>query len=194
MMTPTRTHKMAYVAILSAVSFLLMYFQVQILPGVDFLKLDFSILPMLLALLMIGEKSAYTILIIRSILQLMINNQGASSVIGIPMNMVAYALFIFSLARWWKNRSSIMQYVLASGLGTVLLTGAMLLLNLVYALPLYARFAHFELSAFGITVEDYLWTMVLPFNFLQGLIFSLVFYLVYRSLGPILRISFGVKR
>ncbi|WP_337123420.1 ECF transporter S component, partial [Staphylococcus aureus] len=60
--TKNNTRKMAYIAILSAISFLLMYVQFQILPGADFLKLDFSILPILIGLVILDLKSAFSIL------------------------------------------------------------------------------------------------------------------------------------
>ena len=46
----TNTRKLAYIAILSAVSFLLLYFSFPLIPAADFLKVDFSILPVLIAL------------------------------------------------------------------------------------------------------------------------------------------------
>ncbi len=45
----TNTRKMAYIAILSAISFLLLFFNFPILPAASFLKIDFSVIPILLA-------------------------------------------------------------------------------------------------------------------------------------------------
>lgn len=182
----TNTRNMAYIAIFSALSFLLMYLQFQILPGVDFLKLDFSILPILVGLVLLGGKSAVAILLIRTLLQFILNNQGASTVIGLPMNVTAYGLFLFFLAKFWLKKPGLSTYLLAGSLGTLAMTIAMLVLNAIYALPLYAHFANFRLEAFGLTMKDYLMSMVLPFNLLQGVIFTLVFYLVYQGLRPIL--------
>lgn len=38
----TNTRKLAYIAILSAVSFLLLYFSFPLIPAADFLKVDFQ--------------------------------------------------------------------------------------------------------------------------------------------------------
>ena len=54
----TNTRKLAYIAILSAVSFLLLYFSFPLIPAADFLKVDFSILPVLIALVIFDFKSA----------------------------------------------------------------------------------------------------------------------------------------
>ena len=82
----TNTHKLAYIAILSAVSFLLLYFSFPLIPAADFLKVDFSILPVLIALVIFDFKSAIGVLLLRSLLKLLLNNGGPGSMIGLPMN------------------------------------------------------------------------------------------------------------
>ena len=52
-----KTQTMTIIAILSALSFVLMIPNFPIIPGVDFLKLDFSILPILLGLILLDLKS-----------------------------------------------------------------------------------------------------------------------------------------
>ena len=180
------TRKMAYIAILSAISFLLMYVQFQILPGADFLKLDFSILPILIGLVVLDLKSSIAILFIRTVLQLLLNNNGPSSMIGMPMNVVAYTFFILSLALIWKKSPTVKSYVQASLVGTISLTLGMLVLNYIYAMPMYASFANFDVGKI-LGVGNYLFGMVLPFNLIQGIIFSVSFYLVYRAMKPILK-------
>lgn len=184
--TKNNTRKMAYIAILSAISFLLMYVQFQILPGADFLKLDFSILPILIGLVILDLKSAFSILLIRSLLQVLLNNNGASTMIGMPMNIIAYAFFILALAFIWKKNKNFKNYILASLLGTISLTLGMLVLNYVYAMPMYASFANFDVGKL-LGVGNYLFGMVLPFNFIQGIIFSIVFYFVYVGMKPVLK-------
>lgn len=182
----TNTRKMAYIAVLSAISFLLMYVQFQLLPGVDFLKLDFSILPILIGLVVLDLKSSFAILLIRSLLQLLLNNNGPSSMIGMPMNFIAYAFFILAMAMIWNSSPSLKTYIQASLVGTISLTLGMLLLNYVYAMPMYSKFANFDIEKI-LGVGNYIFGMVLPFNLLQGLILSVVFYLVYRGMEPVLK-------
>lgn len=182
----TRTRSMAYIAVLSAISFLLMYLQFQILPGADFIKLDFSILPILVGLVVLDLKSSFIILFCRSLLQLLLNNNGASSIIGMPMNVIAYAFFILAMGLIWKKAPSLKTYVRASLVGTLSLTGAMLILNYFYAMPLYSAFANFDIGKL-IGVNQYIFGIILPFNLLQGIIFSIVFYLLYHALQPVLK-------
>ena len=46
----------------------------------------------------------------------------------------------------------------------------MLVLNYVYAVPLYAKFANFDIGKI-LGLSNYLMTMVLPFNLIEGVIF-----------------------
>ncbi|WP_390897377.1 ECF transporter S component [Streptococcus mutans] len=181
-----KTQTMTIIAILSALSFVLMIPNFPIIPGVDFLKLDFSILPILLGLILLDLKSTYVILFLRSLLKLLLDNGGPGSMVGLPMNMVAFGIFILSFALIWKDRDSKVKYVLASIVGTLAMTVTMVFLNYVYAIPLYAKFANFDISKF-IGVGKYLMSMVIPFNLLEGVIFAVSFAVVYAATQPILK-------
>ena len=50
----------------------------------EFLKLDFSIIPILLALVVLDLKSSLAVLLIRSVLKLALNNNGVGTLIGLP--------------------------------------------------------------------------------------------------------------
>ncbi|MBP2623401.1 ECF transporter S component [Streptococcus oricebi] len=180
----TQTRKMAMIAILSASSFLLMFFAFPLLT--DFFKLDFSILPILLGLLILDSKGALTILLLRSLLKLLLNNQGIETLVGLPMNMLAVAAFILIFSFIWKREQTLPRFILASLLATLALTLIMILLNYLYAVPLYATFAGFQISESGGWVT-YLLALVAPFNLLQGLIWSFAFWPVQALLKPILK-------
>lgn len=180
-----KTRSLTFIAILGALSFVLMFFSFPIIPGADFLKIELSILPILLGLVLLDLRSAYAILILRSVLKLLLNNKGVNDYIGLPMNMAALGIFVLVFALLWKGRESRKTFILTSLVATVSLTAVMLLLNYVYAIPLYATFANFDIAAF-IGVRTYLTAMVLPFNLIQGLIFSLVFGVTYPALKSLL--------
>ena len=160
--TMTNTRKLAHIAILSTLSFLLMYLQFPLIPSASFLQFDFSILPVLVGLMMIDLQSALGILILRTLLKLMLNNGGVTTLIGMPMNVVALGV-----------------------VGTIGLTVAMLILNYIYAVPLYAQFANFDISAI-LGLGNYLFAMVVPFNLIEGVIFSISFFILWTCLKPIL--------
>ena len=102
----TNTRKLAYIAILSAVSFLLLYFSFPLIPAADFLKVDFSILPVLIALVIFDFKSAIGVLLLRSLLKLLLNNGGPGSMIGLPMNFVALGVFVWGPKLFLEEKSN----------------------------------------------------------------------------------------
>ena len=101
------------------------------------------------------------------------------------MNFVALGVFVWGLSYFWKKNQTSKNYIFGSVVGTVLLTVAMVILNYIYAVPLYAKFANFDIAQF-IGLYKYLFAMVVPFNLLEGLIFALAFALIYAPLKSIL--------
>lgn len=182
-MTMTNTRRLTLLAVLSALSFVLMYMSFPLIPGANFLKLDFSVIPMLLALVLFDFKSSVVVLFLRSLLKLVLNNQGVETYIGLPMNMVALFVFLWAFAFIWKKHMVLTAYLKATVLGTLILTVAMVLINLFYAVPLYATFANFDIAA-TIGVSRYIVVMVIPFNIIEGVLLALVFYIVYTSCKP----------
>lgn len=181
-----KTRTMTTIAILSALSFVLMLFNFPLLPSADFLKIDFSIIPIMLGLVLFDLKSAYMILLLRSLLKLLFDNGGPGGMIGLPMNIIAFGVFVAAFALLWKKNQDRKSYIIASVVGTIAMTLVMLVLNYIYAVPMYAAFAGFDIGQF-IGLGKYLIAMVIPFNLIEGLIFAVAFALVYLALKPILR-------
>ena len=177
-----RTRKLVLIAMLAAISFILMIFpQFPLLPGADFLKIEFSILPILVGLYLFDLPAALTILVIRSLLKLLLNNEGVNTWVG----LVAVGSFVMVFALFFKRNASTKTYVAGSILATVTMTVAMMIVNFVYAVPLYAKFAHFDINQiFG--TWHYLLAIVLPFNLIQGVIFAISFAIIFVALKSIL--------
>lgn len=182
----TNTRKMAYIAILSAVSFLLMYVKFPLLPGVSILEAEFSILPILIGMLVLDMKAAFAILLFRSLLKLLLNNTGPDTWIGLPMNIVAMSIIVLAFAFFWKKKGTVKDYLMAAVVATLGSTLVMLVLNFVYAIPAYTTFAGFKFEG-AYSPFNYLVYMVLPFNLLQGVLLSVVFYFFYLAFKPHLR-------
>lgn len=145
-------------------------------------KLLFFILVSLAAMISYDTR----MLLLRSLLKLLLNSQGVNTYIGLPMNIVALGVFVIVFALIWKKERTTLRFLLGSLAGTIGLTLAMLVLNYVYAVPLYAKFANFDIGKI-LGLSNYLMTMVLPFNLIQGVIFSVSFWLLYVLLKPTLK-------
>ncbi|MGL5688082.1 MAG: ECF transporter S component, partial [Weissella cibaria] len=139
-----KTRRLTVIALLAAISFVLMVFpQFPLIPGATFLKIDFSFVPVLIGALMLDLKSGYAILILRSLLKVLLNNSGVNDYIGLPMNIVAMGVLLTVIMLMVGHRElTVKRFIAGSILGTVGLTLAMVILNFVYAVPLYAMFAN----------------------------------------------------
>lgn len=186
MTNTTRTRKLVLIAMLAAISFILMIFpQFPLIPAADFLKVEFSIIPILVGLYLFDLPAAFLILILRSVLKLLLNNEGINTWIGLPLNIVAVGSFLLIFAIFFKKDSGTRTYVTGGILATLVMTAAMVVANFVYAIPLYAKFAHFDINKiFG--ASKYLMAMVVPFNLLEGAIFSVSFAIIFVAIKSIL--------
>ncbi|MFZ1521172.1 MAG: ECF transporter S component, partial [Lactococcus raffinolactis] len=106
MTNTTRTRKLVLIAMLAAISFILMIFpQFPLIPAADFLKVEFSIIPILVGLYLFDLPAAFLILVLRSVLKLLLNNEGVSTWIGLPLNIVAVGSFLLIFAIFFKKDS-----------------------------------------------------------------------------------------
>lgn len=183
------TRRLTVISLLSVIAFGLMIFPTfPLIPGAAFLKIDFSIVPILLGAFLLDLRSGYLILLIRTILKLLLANQGVSDYIGLPMNIIAMGIFltvVYMGVRGAKN-FSIRRYTISVFFASLALTAVMVILNYVYAVPLYATFANFDINKM-IGLANYLLYMVVPFNLVQGLILGLATGVVYFALQPFIK-------
>ncbi|MFL4499540.1 ECF transporter S component [Weissella sp. MSCH1] len=182
-----KTRRLTVIALLAAISFVLMVFpQFPLIPGATFLKIDFSFVPVLIGALMLDLKSGYAILILRSLLKVLLNNSGVNDYIGLPMNIVAMGVLLTVIMLMVGHRElTVKRFIAGSILGTVGLMLAMVILNYVYAVPLYAMFANFDIKA-TIGLGTYLLWMVIPFNLIEGIILTAVAGLVFVALRRVI--------
>ncbi|MFV0556602.1 MAG: ECF transporter S component [Lactovum sp.] len=181
----SKTRKITQIAMLSAISTLLAapFLRFSILPVVEFLQVDLTIIPILIAVFSLGIRSAFIVLTIRTLLWLLFFNSGPSTIIGLPMNYLAMSIFILILYYFLKNKFTVKRLLASGMIATLAFTLIMIAANIVYAIPLYSKFANFDIATvFEGGVKSYLLIGVLPFNLIQGAIFTIVFGLVFLAL------------
>lgn len=183
----TRTQRLTLIAILSAMSFGLMLFpQLPLIPGADFLKLDFSIVPVLIAGYWIGLTAALWTVILRTLLKLILANEGVNTYLGLPVNLGA--IVVFAVILFWImpqfDAKKIGRAVLAIVAATIGLTLAGVVMNWLIAVPLYAKFAHFDIAKM-IGLGQYFIAMVIPFNIAQGVIWGIASFAILAVLQPL---------
>ena len=110
----SKTRRMVLIAMLAALSTILLLpiLQFPLLPGIDFMKVELSIIPVLIGVFTLGLGDGFIILFIRSVLWYLLFNQGPSTWIGVPMNFVALGIFMAIVWFFTKKKFSIKNYTM----------------------------------------------------------------------------------
>lgn len=180
-MNNSKTKRMIGIAMLASVAFVLSQLSFPILPGVPFLKIDFSDIPVLIGMYLYGSGGGILVAFIRSLMHYVQTGGEA----GIPLGdsaafiaSVAFSLPFHFLLR--RKGEALKSKIVASAAGTISLTVVLSILNWVVLAPAYMALMNFSVGP----IREYLLLAVIPFNLLKGPIVSVVFFAVNAKLQP----------
>lgn len=190
------TRKMVVIGIFSAISAVLMLFEVPMPFAPSFYKLDLSDLPAVIGGFAFGPMTGVMIEFIKVLLNLILNGtqtafigELANFIVGCSYVLPSSIIYIFK-----KNRQTAFISCLAA---TMIITIVGSSLNAFYLLPAFAKLYGMPLDALiamGTAINpaiNNLFTFVLfavaPINLLKGGILSVITVLVYKKLSPILK-------
>lgn len=189
-MRRSKTQKMVGIAMLAAIGYILMYLAFPVIPGFQFMKVDLSDIPILIATYLFGPVAGITTALIRSLLYFLTRGGGLDSLIGNVTSFVAAISFVLPAYFLTKSHKSKKSLFLGLSVGTLSLTVVMSFMNYYFSLPLYLKILNFDI---GISFGQYIVAAVIPFNLIKGVIVSSVFVLVHRKLLPWLRKKQGLS-
>ncbi|MDA1475355.1 ECF transporter S component [Bacillus changyiensis] len=185
-MNHNKVRRLVYISMLSSIAFVLMMLSFPILGAYPYLKMDFSDIPALLAVILYGPGAGITVEAIKVVLNYFI----AGSASGVPVdqtaNFVAGILFILPTALFVKKMDSIKLFVTALFVGTILMSIMMSILNYFLFIPAYTWF----LNAPALSTNALKTTIlvgILPFNLIKGLVVTLVLTPIFLQLKPWLK-------
>lgn len=180
-MQTSNVKKMVGIAILGAMSFILINFSFPIVPGVSFLKVDFSDMPNIIGMFLYGPVGGMAIAFIRSLLHYV----QTGGELGIPIGdassfiaSVAYLLPLYAVVR--SKGIDFKSLMIGSVAGTLSLTVVLSILNYYLVAPLYMMVLNFDVGP----ILQYVLYAVVPFNLAKGFIVSMVFILLFGKLKP----------
>lgn len=178
-----RLQRMAMVAIMGAIAFILMIFEIPNPFSVaGFLKLDISDLPVILVTWCFGPWSGLATAAIKVVLHLMVGGDWLGSL----SNLISAACLIFPF-NWafqhpkWKLYK---RLYIGGAVATITLTLVMSLLNLWVLVPLYSVVWGWHPS---VPMGQLIALGVAPFNVLKGLILAALFALLANSLKDVVK-------
>ncbi|MBS4456632.1 ECF transporter S component [Tuanshanicoccus lijuaniae] len=173
-------------AILGAWAIVLRMFDFPILPAAPFLKVDFSDLMVLVGLLVNGPIGAITVALIRDVANYLMKGGESGLPIGVLMSFTAsMAMFLPThfLLKYATNMKPNVRKIWMSIILVVGLVISMGLLNYYVTLPIYITVMNFPID----NIAAYLLSVIVPFNFIKGVILAAGQFIVVEKLWPIIK-------
>lgn len=192
-----RTYHLVVAAMLSAVAFVLMYIEVAI-PALipNFVKMDISDLPALLGAFSLGPVYGIVISLLKNVLHALIKGT-STGYVGELCNFLLGAAFAFSAGIIYKHKKSKKNALIGALVGSVVMGLISLPVNYFITYPLYIRlyFGGSTEACVGLyqailpsadTLFKCLTIFNVPFTIAKGLLCSVICFLIYKPLSPIL--------
>ncbi|MBQ3278228.1 MAG: ECF transporter S component [Clostridia bacterium] len=188
---------MTRIAALTALSAVL-FLTVEI-PIVAFYKLDFSNLPALLGAFAMGPLPALIILVLKTGIHLLIKGLGSTIGIGDLADLIMSVAFVLPAALIYSRNKNRKSALVGMATGTLCTIVVGVLVNWLVLIPAYMAAYHMDINAIvGMATKtlpfvDTEWKLLLfvtaPFNLLKGIVISLITFLIYKPLSPILHMK-----
>ena len=183
---------MAAIAMLAAVSFVLMLFDFSVPFMPSFIKMDLSELPALVGAFALGPVSGVAVCLVKNLLHLFVTSTGG---VGELSNFMLGAVFT-GVAGWMYQRSKTRRGAFVGALaGAVCMAVVSVFSNYYIVYPVYTAFMPMEgiIAAYQAIYSgiDNLWKALIlfnmPFTFVKGMLVTAVTFLIYKKIAPILR-------
>lgn len=183
---------MTRIAILGALSAVL--FPLEI-PIVAFYKLDFSTLPALLGAFSMGPLPGLAILLIKDLSRLVYSS---SMYVGELADFITSAAFIMPASLIYRKHKTRKTALVGMAVGTLCMIVVSVLVNWKMMIPFYMTAFHMDMEAIigmaqkALPFVDTEWKVLLyvtaPFNLLKGFVLSLLTFVLYKRLSPMLHV------
>ena len=171
--------KLVVLSLLAAVSLVLFFisFPLPLLP--PYLKVDFSDVPALIAGLIFSPLAGVIVVLLKNALYFVAS--GATDPVGVVANFIAGVIYVFPVAYLYHKYKGVKSVIAGLVIGTVGMAITMSVLNYLFILPAYSVLVGMEMND-TIKLASVV-AGVLPFNFLKGLIVSILFVPLFIKLS-----------
>lgn len=177
-MNRIKTSYVTKVGVLSAIAFILQVIgSVMGIKVAGFLEIEFSDLPAIIGSLALGPIAGLLIELTKNVLHLTISSTG---MVGELANFVVNGSFVLAVGFIYKYNKTKKGAGIALILGCIIMPIAAAIANFFIMLPLYMPLADVN------TKLSLVLTTITPFNFVRGIVLSLITLWVYKPLSPML--------
>ncbi len=192
-MKNSKTYSLVASALLGAVGFILMVIELSVPIMPVFIKLDFSELPALIAAFAYGPIYGTAVCLIKNLLHLFVTNTAG---VGELANFLMGIFFVVPAGLVYNKIKSRKGALIGSVVGAAVMGVACVLINYFITYPIYYNLLMPEsviLSMYQAilpSVDSIFKSLLifnLPFTFAKGIIVSIICFLIYKKLSPILK-------
>lgn len=182
------------VAVLAAISYVLMFIQVPIPIAPPFMKVDLADVPALIGGFAMGPWYGVLIQLIKNVFNL---TKTTTAGVGELSNFIVGSTFVLVSSLIYRKNKTKKNSILALVLGVLAMTAVATLSNTFVVFPTYAKAMGLDLEAFAgmvpgnTLVKSYAGLMIFsiaPFNIVKGTIAAVATELLYKRISPILKI------
>ncbi len=176
-MKNSRVKKITRIAVLSAIAFVLQMLG-SLVPKIVFLEIEFSDLPALIAAFAMGPMAGVLVELIKNLLHSFSTSTG---LVGELANFTVNGIFVFTAGMIYKHNRTHRGALISMLVAVITMTLAAIAVNLFIMLPLYLPPSTTFAEKMHLVA-----TLITPFNLVRGLVISLITYLCYKKLKPLL--------
>lgn len=190
--TAQNTRKIAGVAMLSAIGFILMFIELSVPIMPAFIKLDFSELPALLATFAYGPAAGAAVCLIKNVLHVFMG--GTTGGVGELSNFLLGVAYVVPAGLIYQKIKSRKGALIASLVGCAISALYSLPHNYFLIYPLYGKMMPME-AILGMyqtlnpnceSLFEALLTFNVPFTFAKEAITAAMAFVIYKPLSPVL--------
>ena len=189
------THYITYTAIFSCMAGVLMLVEIPLFFAPGFYKMDLSELPILICTFYLGPVAGVTAELIKVCVKLLLKGT-STAFVGDFANFAVGCSFVLPASVVYHAKPSRKSALTGMIVGTLVMTVFGSAFNAIYLLPKFAALYGMPLEAIigmGTKVNSAINSVstlvlfaVVPFNLLKGFVVSLLTFLLYKRISPIL--------
>ncbi|MCF2681845.1 ECF transporter S component [Faecalicatena contorta] len=196
--TKNKVRMMAQIGMLSAIAVVLMLFEIPLPFAPSFYEIDFSEVPVLVGSFAMGPLAGAAIEFVKILLNFAINGTTTAGV-GEFANFLIGCAMVLPAAWIYKMNHTRKGAIIGMLTGTLFMAFVGCFLNAFVLLPTYAKAFGMPIDALvgmGTAVNSHITSLttfvifaVAPFNLLKGVLVSLIVFLIYKKISPILKMN-----
>ena len=189
------THYISYTAIFAALAGVLMFLEIPLFFAPSFYKIDLSEIPVLICTFYLGPVAGVAAELVKIVVKLVLKGT-STAFVGDYANFMVGCSFVLPASILYHAKPGKKTALMGMVLGTLVMTVVGSAFNAFYLLPKFAALYGMPMEAIigmGTKINPSITSVgtlvlfaVVPFNLLKGVVDSVLTFLLYKRISPLL--------